>query len=96
MTSRGWNLSLGLPLIFLLFAPPLRAQKTSIEDLKKQIEALTQSVKAMQKDLQEIKTLLQSRVPAAPPQKVDLDLGGRSAQGENTAKLTLIEFSDYQ
>jgi hypothetical protein len=96
MTSPSRNLSLGLPLIFLLFAPSARAQQTSIEDLKKQIEALSQSVKAMQKDLQEIKALLQSRVPTPPPQKVDLDLGGRPARGENTARLTLIEFSDYQ
>jgi len=96
MTSRSWYISVGLPLILLLYAPPAPAQQTSIEELKKEIQTLSQSVKAMQKDLQEIKTLLQSRVPAAPPQKVDLDLGGHSAQGENTAKLTLIEFSDYQ
>jgi protein-disulfide isomerase len=91
-----WNLSVGLPLIFLFIAPPMMAQQTSIEELKKQIEALSQSVKAMQKDLQEIKALLQSRMPAAPPQNVVLDLGGHPARGQDTAKLTLIEFSDYQ
>ena len=96
MTSRSWYLSVGLPLILLLYAPPAPAQQTSIEELKKEIQALSQSVKAMQKDLQEIKALLQSRVPTPPPQKVDLDLGGRPARGENTAKLTMVEFSDYQ
>lgn len=96
MTSMKWNLSVGLPLIFLFIAPPMMAQQTSIEELKKQIEALSQSVKAMQKDLQEIKALLQSRMPAAPPQNVVLDLGDHPARGQDTAKLTLIEFSDYQ
>jgi len=96
MTSRSWNLAVGLPLILFLFAPPSRAQQTSNEDIRKQIEALSQSVKAMQKDLQEIKALLQSRVPAAPPQNVVLDLGGHPSRGQSTARLTLVEFSDYQ
>ncbi len=95
MTSRSRNLVILLPLIFYLFAPPLRAQQTSIEELRKQIEALSQSVNAMQKDLQEIKTMLLSRVPP-PPQNVLLDLGGHPSRGEKTAKLILVEFSDYQ
>jgi protein-disulfide isomerase len=96
MTKRKWSVLVGLPLIFLLFAPRLPAQQTSTEELRKQIEALSQMVKAMQKDLQEIKALLQSRVPAPPPQNVVLDLDDNPSQGENTAKLILIEFSDYQ
>jgi protein-disulfide isomerase len=50
----------------------------------------------MQKDLQEIKTLLLSSRPAAPLQNVVLDLSNNPSQGEATAKLTLIEFSDFQ
>ncbi len=56
-------------------------------------------MKAMQKDLQDIKALLQGRAQAPsaqPPQKVLLDLGGHPARGENTAKLTMVEFTDYQ
>jgi protein-disulfide isomerase len=67
-----------------------------MEEMKKEIETLGQSVKLMQKDLQEIKALLQSRVASTPPQNVVLDLGNRPFRGENTAKLTLVEFSDYQ
>ena len=96
MTRRTWDISILLPLVFLLFAPPSGAQQKSIEELSKQIEALSQSVKAMQKDLQDIKALLQSRAPAPPPQNVLLDLVDHPARGENTAKLTLVEFSDYQ
>lgn len=92
------NLKLPVELLLLLVfsAPPARAQQPSMEELIKQIEALTQAVKAMQKDLQDIKTMLQGRAAPPPPQNVPLDLTGRPSLGENTAKLTLIEFSDYQ
>jgi hypothetical protein len=74
------------------------AQQTSIEDLKKEIQTLTHTIKEMQKDLQEIKTHVRGRTPtaAAPPQNVLLDLANNPSQGERTAKLTLVEFSDYQ
>jgi len=71
-------------------------QSSSIDDLKKEIQALSQSIKAMQKDLQDIKAMLQSRAPAAPPENVVLDLGNGPSQGNRAARLTLIEFSDYQ
>lgn len=96
MTNHRLNLLVGLPFVVLLSASPLQAQQPSTDDLRKEIQALTQSVKEMQKDLQEIKALLQSRVPVAPPQNVVLDLSNNPAQGDATAKLTLVEFSDFQ
>ncbi len=89
-------LSIGLPLMFLLAAPLAKAQQSSTDDLRKEIQALNETVKSMQKDLQEIKALLLSRAPAAPPDKVVLELGSNPFRGERTARLTLIEFSDYQ
>jgi protein-disulfide isomerase len=96
MKMRSTSLSLLLPLVLLLFSQSASAQQTSIEDLKNQIETLNQNLNAMQKDLQEIKTLLQNRVRVAPAQSIVLDLGKRPAKGESTAKLTLVEFLDYQ
>ncbi len=96
MKKGSWNLSIGLLLIFFLVAPSLKAQQPSNDDLRKDIQALSETVKAMQKDLQEIKALLQRAAPAAPPENVVLDLGKNPSQGQPTAKLTLIEFSDYQ
>ena len=96
MTIRRLSLSVGLILPLLFAVPPSWAQQTSTDDLKKEIETLNQAVKAMQKDLQEIKALLQSRQAAAPPQNVVLELGKGPSKGERTAKLTLVEFSDYQ
>ena len=94
--KRSWHLLAGIAFTILLSVSPLQAQQSSSDELRKEIQALTQTVKEMQKDLQEIKTLLQSRAPAAPPQNVVLDLGNNPSHGETTAKLTLIEFSDYQ
>ncbi|MGE5716816.1 MAG: hypothetical protein ACM369_09230 [Acidobacteriota bacterium] len=96
---KHWKLrpSLGLVLACVLSAPvALAQQQTSIDDLKKDIETLKEGQKAIQKDMQEIKTLLQKGQPAAPSQVVDLDLGNSPVKGERTAKLTLVEFSDYQ
>jgi hypothetical protein len=95
-----WNSKLLIASIFafLFQAMPVRAQQTSTDDLKKQIQELSGTIKEMQKELGEIKRLLQARQPAraAAPQNVLLDLDDNPARGERTAKLTLIEFSDYQ
>ena len=96
MKRSQWNLSLGLALACLLSAPLALAQQQSPDDLKKDIESLKESQKAIQKDLQEIKALLQRGQPAAPPQNVVLELGKSPSTGERNAKLTLVEFSDYQ
>ncbi len=96
MRTRSWNLSLLLTLALLLFSQSTPAQQTSMDELKKEIETLSQNMNTMQKDLQEIKALLQNRMRVAPPQNAVLDLGQRPSQGESNAKLTLVEFLDYQ
>ena len=75
---------------------PLRAQQSSTDDLRKEIQALNETVQSMQKDLQEIKALLMGRAPAAPPASVVFDIGKNPIQGDRSAPLTLVEFSDYQ
>ena len=96
MKRRKSGLWLGLALAWLLSAPPSSAQEQSTDDLRKDIESLKESLKAIQKDLQEIKTLLLTRPVAGPPPNVVLELGNNPFKGERTAKLTLVEFSDYQ
>jgi protein-disulfide isomerase len=91
------SLSLGLALACILSTPPAPAQQPQqSDDLKKDIEAIKEGMKALQKDVQEIKALLQKGQPTPPPQNVDLDLGKSPFKGQRTAKLTLVEFSDYQ
>lgn len=82
----------------LALATPGHAQQKSTDDLAKEMEALKTMLQAIQKDLQEVKGMLAAR-PAAPPAAgigTVLDLGAAPVKGEKTAKLTLVEFSDYQ
>lgn len=74
----------------------LAQQQPTTAELKKDIEALQASLAAIQKELQDIKALLQQGRPAAAPVNLDLDLANYPFKGERTAKLTLVEFSDYQ
>lgn len=96
MRIRSSSLAVPVSLALLLFSSTMPAQQTSIDDLKSQVETLNQNMKAMQKDLEEIKVLLQNRIHVGPPQNATLDLGDRPSKGESTARLTLVEFLDYQ
>jgi hypothetical protein len=64
--------------------------------LNKDVQELKDGMKALQKDLDEIKTLLRSRSAAAAPQNPVINVAGAHFKGEKAAKLTLIEFSDFQ
>jgi protein-disulfide isomerase len=64
-------------------------------DTQKQIDALRAQVTAMQKDLDEIKTLLAPLRKPSPTNAV-IDLGSRPVQGAAAAKVTLVELTDYQ
>ena len=93
-----------------LFFPGVGSPQAGNElsDLKKDVEALKAGQAGIQKDLQEIKTLLrqaparpQAAAPAAPaappqPQNVVLSVEGAPFKGQKDAKVTLIEFTDFQ
>jgi len=70
----------------------------ALKALAKEVEAIKEGQKALQKDLQEIKTLLQARpaAGAAVPPTAVLSVEGAPFKGDQTAKLTLIEFTDFQ
>jgi protein-disulfide isomerase len=90
----------------LLLAPAGEAQTPEeLQALSKDVEALKAGQAAMQKELEEIKGLLRAAraAPAAParppgPEKSTavLSLAGGFVKGEETAKVTLLEFTDYQ
>lgn len=87
--------------LILLSAQPGLTQTPSddLRAVRKEIEALKQGQAAIQKELQEIKSLLRARPAAAPPaepQNIVLSVEGAPFKGEKTAKLTLIDFSDFQ
>jgi protein-disulfide isomerase len=71
------------------------------ESLKKDIEALKEGQAAIRKELQELKQLLGARpAPSAgstvAPADVSLSIHGAPAMGDSNARLTLVDFSDYQ
>lgn len=86
-------------LLTLVATPVLRAQDSDA-DLRRDIEQLKQGQQQIQKQLQEIQRLVQAR-PAAAPAGPNVsgkvfDLGNNPVKGASTAKLTLVEFTDYQ
>ncbi|MDH3255439.1 MAG: hypothetical protein OEM62_10635 [Acidobacteriota bacterium] len=94
--------SRALALLLVLGATgfPLVAQEAG--DIEGEIEALKKGQEAIQKELADIKKLIQAR-PAAPARPAGpnvagkvFDIGANPVKGEQTAKLTLVEFTDYQ
>ena len=87
-------------LLALATAPATFAQ-ASDKELQKEIEALQQGQQQIRKELQEIKRLLQQQQKPAAPSGPNVagkvfDIGNNPVKGVPTAKLTLIEFLDYQ
>ena len=79
--------------------PGFPQQSEDLKSLRKDVDALKEGVKAIQSDLQEIKSLLRARPTAAAPapdQEFVMSIDGVPFKGEKTAKVTIVEFSDYQ
>lgn len=78
---------------------PVLAQESK-DDLKKEIEGLKQGQQEILKQLDEIKKMMAARQAPAPsgPNVKDIvfNLGANPTKGSATAKLTLVEFTDYQ
>lgn len=89
----------GALLLILVWGAPGFSQQPDY-DVRQEIETLKQGQEDIRKQLQEIKGLLQRRRPArrqAPNVRgMVFNLGDNPAKGAQTAKLTLIEFTDYQ
>lgn len=72
--------------------------REELKGLQKQVDDLKEAQKTIQKDLQEIKNLLQGRAvtPNLPPQNLTVGVGDSPSKGDKNAQLTLIEFGDYE
>ncbi len=85
-------------------APAAPAQTSDeLQALRKTIEALQESQRRIEKELGEIKALLRARpgtpsagAPDEDPKNVVLSLEGDPFKGERTAKLVLVDFTDFQ
>ncbi len=83
----------------ILWAHPGSTQPTDdLKALGTEIKALKEGQKAIERDLQQVRVLLQAG-PLVPPSELDnvvLSVEGAWDKGEKTARLTIIEFVDYQ
>jgi protein-disulfide isomerase len=100
-----------LALVALLVSGPgsrlskAQAVAAAKADPKDTNTAILETLKAIQAELHEMKTILATRpaaaaqpAPAAPSvqQTVQLDLGNRPFRGDKAAPVTLVEITDYQ
>jgi protein-disulfide isomerase len=86
-----WTLCIGVA----LSAPGVYGQSANdLKELRKAIEALKAGQRETQKTVQIIKDILMGKQP--PLEDVYISTVGAQSQGNPTAKVTLIEFSDYQ
>ena len=91
---------LGLMILHsVLTASHVLAQTSEdLQELKKTLAELKAGQQAIHKELQELKALLvrAARQAAQPPQEVVLRVENEPFQGEKNARVTLMDFSDYQ
>ncbi|MCS6818273.1 MAG: hypothetical protein N0A16_11445 [Blastocatellia bacterium] len=89
-------------LLLVSFQPSFSWQQpqgeSELQALRREIEALKAGQARIEKQLQELKDLLTALLAprAAEPREIVLNLDGAAWKGEKTARLILIEFSDYQ
>ena len=86
--------------LLALGEPPGVLAQAGTEVLRKEIEDLKAEQAAVRRELAEIKELLRrgqaSPQNTAPPRDLLVSVLGAPAMGGRTARLTLVEFSDYQ
>jgi hypothetical protein len=92
------KMSLSFLLIpFFLVAPGFPQTSDELKNLRKEMDEMKETQKAIQKDLQEIKGVLRARgLIEEDPQNLFIDISGRPFKGDKNARLILIEFSEYQ
>ena len=89
-------LSFALIPLFLV-EPGFPQPSDELKSLRKEMDEMKETQKTIQKDLQEIKSVLRARgLLEEDPQNLFIDLSGKPFKGDKNAKLILMEFSEYE
>jgi protein-disulfide isomerase len=88
----------------LVFHSGFAQSGDELKALRQELQAIKEGQNKLQKDVQEIKTLLQTPRAAAPqppppavqPVNMVLTLDGDPVKGDRNAKVVVVEFTDYQ
>jgi len=84
-------------MVLLSTQPGFTQSSDEVRGLKKEVEELKEGQKAIQKDLQTIKNLLQAQgLLPDEPKNLFLNITGKPFKGHKDARLVLVEFSEYQ
>ena len=88
---------LGATLLILFCTQAALTQpRDELKALQKEIEELKEGQIRIQRELEAIKRLLRGRQAPRPFRQVVLNVDDDPFKGDKNAKLTLIDFSDYQ
>ena len=101
------SIAAAIVLTFALASPVFAQSSSDIEAIKQELRSLREAQESTAKDVEAIKTMLQqamaphpapagttaARQPQAP---VTLNIAGRPSKGNPHAKVTLVEYSDYE
>ena len=98
MKTQYFKLIFSLILMVLLCTQPGFTQPSDeVRSLRKEIEELKEGQKTIQRDLQQIKNLLQMQgLLPEEPKNLFLHITDKPLRGNKDARLTFIEFSEYQ
>jgi protein-disulfide isomerase len=81
----------------LAAAFPAAAQAPDVAAIQAEVTKLKGDLETVQRELQDIKTLLRERLgPAAEERSVVIGLGDAPSKGAPDARVTLVELTDYQ
>lgn len=92
------GITAGAVLFVLGAALPSPAQSPDITTLQTDVANLKKELEVVKRDLQEIKSLLRERAGAPPTEarSVVMSIGDSPFKGAPDARVTLVEFTDYQ